>query len=282
MLIVLFIIALLISLLLPAVQAVRQAAARMQSANQMRQIGLGIHGFIDTNQGRMPVLHGGGDYGPNSDVPIFCAILPFIEQENLYRELFRKGTTLRSLNETIPMLISPSDPTNGSSRIASGLSSYALNAQVFGDYRHCPQSISDGSSNTIFLCETYAHCGNARLLGLMMTVDLDKTQPYFRRATFADNGPVIADKFAPYLLALFDDVYPIRDRATGQTVPSVPGRTFDVRSSLNRCDPRVPQTPYSGGLMAGYGDGSVRMVEKGITPSGFWSQVTPDGGEVIP
>ena len=91
LLVVIAIIAVLIGLLLPAVQKVREAAARTQSSNNIKQISLAFHNFNDANGGKLPQL---------IDVPIsatnlgnaptggglqsiFFNILPYIEQDNM-------------------------------------------------------------------------------------------------------------------------------------------------------------------------------------------------------
>jgi len=159
LLVVIAIIAILIGLLLPAVQKVRDAAARAQSQNNLKQMGLAVHNIASTYNGQLPPSAGSFPNGSAVNSFFFVHILPYIEQANLYNLITSNGTAAPSVVNTTPIktYIAPADPTNSTS--SAGLCSYASNFQVFGNNGAAlPATFLDGTSNTMIVLEHYATC----------------------------------------------------------------------------------------------------------------------------
>src|SRR5262245_25090086 len=90
LLVVIAIIAILIGLLLPAVQKVREAAGRTDGSNKLEQLGLGLRTYNSTN-GRFPTSGEGTDFTASpprtvfDSVSTYVQLLPYIEQDNVYK-----------------------------------------------------------------------------------------------------------------------------------------------------------------------------------------------------
>jgi prepilin-type N-terminal cleavage/methylation domain-containing protein len=118
LLVVIAIIAVLIGLLLPAVQKAREAAARAKCQNNLKQVGLAYHNYESANQG-FPAAYWSGNVvnQPAAGWAIF--LLPYMEQQNLYTNynfVYAFTDSLNSQNQTvvqtpIPILNCPSAPT---------------------------------------------------------------------------------------------------------------------------------------------------------------------------
>lgn len=100
LLVVIAIIAVLIALLLPAVQQAREAARRTQCRNNLKQIGLAIHNYLDVHNNFPMGYLSNADYNSGTVTPKPgtmswpCAILPFIDQANIYNQVSKAGGLL--------------------------------------------------------------------------------------------------------------------------------------------------------------------------------------------
>jgi prepilin-type N-terminal cleavage/methylation domain-containing protein len=295
LLVVVGILAMLLGLLLPAVQKVREAAIRAQSTNNVKQITLALHHYADAHNGRLPTLDArpylkGPWFWPGVGWTViegdqtFCDIKPYLERGMYDPE-----------NAHVPVYVSPADPSRPSKPIdpSYGSTSYAANALVFSGRPTFPATLADGTTNTILFAEHYALCGALRYDGgtIAPPVNFWYSETGYanncHRASFADGGPAFGGKNP-------GDVYPITEGSV--TRPSRPGATFQVRPRFIQpdigairlgpaeptdCDPSLPQTPHAAGMIVGLGDGSVRTVHPSISPELFWGAVTPAGGEVL-
>jgi prepilin-type N-terminal cleavage/methylation domain-containing protein len=296
LLVVIAIIAVLIGLLLPAVQKVREAAARMRSLNNLKQMTLACHSCNDAHgklppgvgwfPGNVPV-----NSAPSGRGTVFYFLLPFVEQEPLY-----KNTADLSSNAgpvVVPIFLAPHDPslpgsgtlnTQPSGGVANnnqplGAISYAANCLVFGGDKATPMStylnlnnpdpavddhanvsvasipgtFTDGTSQTILFLEKYAVCSDGRHTWA--------NDCYFTGGTATHGGTGYNSTWAPLQQHL--------------VVP-------DIMPPPASAHCGYPQAFSSGGIGVGMADGSVRTVSGSVSALTWRLALLPDDGQVIP
>jgi len=174
LLVVIAIIAILIGLLLPAVQKVREAAARMTCGNNLKQMGVAIHNYASANQDKLPPMLDGVN-GSYTWGPFFYMLLPFIEQDAIYKNAFNSGAGWgnNNHNKIIKTYLCPSDSSHNNGMSVNGwaATSYAPLNSMFGSSTYTgsgwPYStrssytianIPDGTSNQVGIVERFGSC----------------------------------------------------------------------------------------------------------------------------
>jgi len=174
LLVVIAIIAVLIGLLLPAVQKVREAAARIQSMNNLKQMALGVaNSSSRTSDGYVPptVSQGVNGFKNAPANSFFYNLLPFIEQDNVFNSTTLTLANMQNAPGTpIKSYQAPADPTQNPTL---GLTSYACNALVFSapysatlastNAPRWTMLFTKGTTNTVILTERYAQNSTATI-----------------------------------------------------------------------------------------------------------------------
>jgi prepilin-type N-terminal cleavage/methylation domain-containing protein len=278
LLVVIAIIAILIGLLVPAVQKVREAASRTESTNNIKQQVLSLHTLHDTYKrlpptwGVFPQNTGSWDWNarPAPHGTVWYFMLPYIEQKNIYNSVV--GMSWQAGPVVVKVYTSPLDPTLPGGNLHwgnRGAISYAANALVFG-YQNggstrIPAGIPDGTSNTVFIAEKFSQCG-FRSDGSGSHMEYvwaeDGTNDYVAAFACSNCGGT-----AQY-------------NAGGPLGARLPLPQWDAVSQAN-CIPTTVQSMTAGGLLVGLGDGSVRLVSSGVSLTSWNYAVMPNDGQVI-
>jgi len=281
LLVVIAIIAILIGLLLPAVQKVREAAARAQCSNNVKQISLATVNCADTHQGKLPPAI--GIYPSQTPTPnngqgsAFFHILPYIEGGNLYNACL--GTDGRNGNlptysgwniqgtAGIKSYKCPSDPTVPGTWGGGALTSYGYNGNVltvaysggWGSAHNFPAYISDGTSQTIFFADKeMTNFGNT---GWTPDSGVNCWADWGSSFNSAEGG-----------------------QATGVASIFVQSPRLGCPGSggSGGCgDGNRASSGHTAGINVGMGDGSVRFVAQGISGTTWWFALTPNSGDVL-
>jgi hypothetical protein len=159
--VVLAVLLLLLAFLAPAVQRVREAAARTQSMNNLRQLGIAMHSVHDTYNSFPPTV---GEFANKTGSAHFF-LLPFIEQGPLFNEAPAAVWDNEVWSKPVPIFHDPRDTTAPPGHVFQdwlATTSYAANWMVFKDGKGGVgiATITDGTSNTVMFATRYQVCGN--------------------------------------------------------------------------------------------------------------------------
>ncbi|MBN2295171.1 MAG: DUF1559 domain-containing protein [Pirellulales bacterium] len=308
LLVVIAIIGILIALLLPAVQAAREAARRIQCSNNMKQLGLAVHGCYDTNRVLPPLATGGamtevaieGPYQGVKGSTVFFWLLPYIELVNLYEQgtsdgMVRTGYTYTPkvqvfgvCQESIPAYLCPSDPTGSVSTGMAAAYYGGANAWAVSCY---------GANYLVF--------GNPNAGSLILRLQgeptLDRSFPdgtsktilfAERYASCGKTGRPFTDVNAMNYSNLWTDssgggFRPAFCINNEKQDPVISGyqpcwRFQETPHPTNTCDNARAQTPHPGTMNVSMADGSVCSISTAIDDHNWALACDPRDGQVLP
>ncbi len=299
LLVVIAIIAVLVALLLPAVQSAREAARRLQCVNNLKQIGLALHNYQESRS----VLPGADMVFNVTEISALSNILPHLEQSNVYNSInfdfsYQDPPNLTAMYTVINGFVCPSDfpspipslggQTNYMANMGSGIVWQASvgpnvgmpppNGVFYGDSATRFAHITDGLSNTTFFSERVLADGNNAIVSPIADVFFSPGSPLTPddalQQCLAVNIYDLSNQFplfmgAPWLCGqhIFLHVTPPNSRSCGFFL------------SLRAVMP--PSSRHPGGVNVVFGDGSVKFVKDSINLPIWRALGTRAGGEVI-
>jgi prepilin-type N-terminal cleavage/methylation domain-containing protein/prepilin-type processing-associated H-X9-DG protein len=315
LLVVIAIIAILIGLLLPAVQKIREAAARMKCTNNLKQIGLALHnyhdannyfppGYVDRNTNRISTPD--NDLGPGWGWASY--LLPYLEQDNLYKQInFTQGVGVgvntAVSQQSLTIYQCPSDPYQQVFSVYDSNFNKPIAMVAHGNYVGCngweecfnnaggagDGSGSDGlagglgqSGNGLFYRNSRNTFGSVTD-GLSNTIFVDHSPSTWTGAVAGGRCPawMATQPPSPYS----PPPGPAYDNADfGEALVLAHGNATHVPSAdFPIFDPDVFYSMHAGqGANFLFGDGSVHFLTSSINPYTFQYLCTIAGGEVFP
>jgi prepilin-type N-terminal cleavage/methylation domain-containing protein/prepilin-type processing-associated H-X9-DG protein len=315
LLVVIAIIAILIGLLVPAVQKVREAAARTQCINNLKQIGLACHSYHDANK-RFPP---GSTTTTTGQASALVMVMPYLEQANKYKQFdFTQNVNSSASNaaarsQDTAVYLCPTDPSNGQFTVTVsgvsqtvGRSNYHANMGALGWWKNASAAtggvfyydskvrvsdLRDGSSQTALFSEIKR--GNNVVDNLSVVAvrydEWDKSQAANDAAPMPlCNTPATAT-VATYLPTDLTYNYIGLQYYRGllwtafytHTVPpNYTGRDCVRAVGLDRGH-LASRSWHNGTVNTVFGDGSVRSISDGISPGSWRALGTRSGGDLV-
>jgi prepilin-type N-terminal cleavage/methylation domain-containing protein len=299
LLVVIAIIAVLIGLLLPAIQKVREAANLMSCTNNVKQLAIAAHNYEGTNTTLPGLWHQSG-VAPRDYVGLFYLLLPFIEQQAVYIQGTSANPTVANANygrcafyvagDVIKTYICPSDPTfadnmdrmlNQNTGWAAG--NYRGNIMVFDPNNPNPilTAMPDGTSNTVAFAHFLKLCDSNGPGGQGGQEPTDWAA--YPRDAYWGAHCVPAFGYQNYAAAYGAASLP---NGYATSIPNfsfggIPFQTTPQTSvGSGTCMIEVVVSPHSV-MVAGLGDGSVRTATSSMSKATWLNACTPNDGNVL-
>jgi prepilin-type N-terminal cleavage/methylation domain-containing protein len=286
LLVVIAIIGVLIALLLPAVQAAREAARRMQCSNNVRQLSLSVHNFADANKQKIPAMANGvyknasgdyeGWYGP------MTLLLPYMELTALFESYTKNGRN-QSNGNLAPflcpsMLTKDKTQCSGSDSVSNYLFSVGFNQASSADpaIKAAPEWANGKKAG--YWCEFWWQdgCGDAtkpaRIQGDLVVPDgTSNTVIFYEGALIGGNNDTERNN-----ITLNGSRPSIAIACTADKLPKST-KDYGTPNYWGNCD--GANSRHTSGVNCGLGDGSVRFVSFSVNASAWISASTVEGGE---
>lgn len=278
LLVVIAIIAILIGLLLPAVQKVREAAARSQCSNNLKQCALATHNFHDAYSQLPPAI---GYVGATNIGTAHFFILPFLEQQNLFNQA--AGNSANVYNVAIKQFYCPSDatlvngltatePTNNNLGVGQGGASYAINYAPgqFGG-KTLVTGMPGGTSNTVLFGERLAYCayvskGNETISAWAQYYEWGSASSFnFGWDSPIFNGPSGSGTAVGSSVSFSYSASNGGNPTIGQSSYEAAGAALQGNTTITTCDYQTLQSLHPGSVLVALGDGSARIVNTSVS-----------------